>query len=157
MQPFGRNRYGPKIGGYAPLGRGAGSPPNTMWPGPRPTCMPSFILIRPTMGHNTPTSQTSRQTDRTGQRDRQRTDSIGRTVLQTVAQKHNTTAGMVMRYELNSVYTIQPVVKPVIKRFDNRLDSSLYPVYKHPTGCQTGCTTGMTTGWMFVYTIQTGY
>ena len=21
MQPFGRNRYGPKIGGYAPLGR----------------------------------------------------------------------------------------------------------------------------------------
>jgi len=32
---------------------------------------------------NTPTSQT----DRTGQRDRQRSDSLGRTVLQTVAQK----------------------------------------------------------------------
>jgi len=26
-----------------------------MWLGPRPTCMPSFILIRPTFGHNTPT------------------------------------------------------------------------------------------------------
>ena len=31
------------------LGRGAGSPPNTMWPGLRPTCMPSFISIRPTI------------------------------------------------------------------------------------------------------------
>ena len=27
----------------------AGSPSNTMWPGPRPTCKPSFILIRPTV------------------------------------------------------------------------------------------------------------
>ena len=36
--------------GLHPLwGRGAGSPPNTMWPGPRPTCMPSFILICPTI------------------------------------------------------------------------------------------------------------
>jgi len=26
----------------------AGSLSNTMWPGPRPTCMPSFILIHPT-------------------------------------------------------------------------------------------------------------
>jgi len=30
-----------------PFGEGvAGSPSNTMWPGPRPTCTPSFILIR---------------------------------------------------------------------------------------------------------------
>jgi len=28
---------------------GAGSPSNTMWPGPRPTCMPSLILIHPTI------------------------------------------------------------------------------------------------------------
>jgi len=50
IQPFGCNRYGPKIGGSAPLwGRGAGSPSKTMWPGPRPTCMPSFILIHPTV------------------------------------------------------------------------------------------------------------
>jgi len=33
---------------------GAGSPSNIMWPGLRPTYMPSFILIRP-FGRNTPT------------------------------------------------------------------------------------------------------
>jgi len=62
---------------------GAGSPSNIMWPGPKPMCVPSFILIHPTVGHNMPTLQTE-QTDRqTGQR----SDSIGRTVLQTIAQK----------------------------------------------------------------------
>jgi len=30
-------------------GGGGGSPSNTMWPGPRPTCTPSFIWIRPTV------------------------------------------------------------------------------------------------------------
>jgi len=68
-------------------GGGAGSPPNTMWPRPRPTCKPSFILISPTVW-----PQCTNVTDRTGQtgqtgQDRQRTDSTGRTVLQTVAQK----------------------------------------------------------------------
>ena len=47
--------------------------------GPRPTCMPSFVLIRPTVW-----PQCRNVTDRT---DRQWTDSIGQTVLQTVAQK----------------------------------------------------------------------
>jgi len=61
------------------LGGEAGSPSNTMWPGPRPTCTPSFMLIHPTVW-----PQYTNVTDRT---DRQRTDSIGRTVLQTVAQK----------------------------------------------------------------------
>jgi len=80
--PFGRNRYGPKIGGLCPFrGGGAGSPLNTIWPGSRPTCMPSFILIRPTIWPQY--TVTDRQADRTGQR----SDSIGRTVLQTVAQK----------------------------------------------------------------------
>jgi len=38
----------PKLGGSAPfLGRGAGSPSSTMWPGPRPTSVPSAILIHP--------------------------------------------------------------------------------------------------------------
>jgi len=60
-------------------GRGAGSPSNTMCPGPRPTCLPSFILIRPAVW-----PQCTNVTDRT---DRQRSDSIGRSVLQTVAQK----------------------------------------------------------------------
>jgi len=44
-----------------------------------PYCMPSFIVIRPTVW-----PQYTNVTDRT---DRQRTDSIGWTVLQTVAQK----------------------------------------------------------------------
>jgi len=56
---------------------------------------------------------------------------------------------------LNSVYTIQHVVKPGLSnrydnrlsnRFDNRLDNRLYRVYKHPTGCQT-C-------WMFVHKMK---
>jgi len=70
--------------GAVPFGGGeAGSPSNTMWPGPRPTCKPSFILIRPTVW-----PQCMNVTDRTDrQTDRQRSDSIGRTVLQTVAQK----------------------------------------------------------------------
>ena len=57
--------------------RGAGSLANTMWPGPRPTCMPSFILI-----HINVWPQYTNVTDRT---DRQ--DSTGRTDLQMVAQK----------------------------------------------------------------------
>jgi len=51
--------------------------------------MPSFILIRQTVWPqytNVTDRQTDRQ-DRTGQTDRQRSDSIGRTVLQTFAQK----------------------------------------------------------------------
>jgi len=53
--------------------------------------MPSFILIRPTVWPqyiNVTDRQTDRQ-DKTGQDRRgQRSSSIGRTVLQTVAQKH---------------------------------------------------------------------
>ena len=81
---------GRKLGsGLHPLcGDGAGSPSNTESPGMRPTFMPSFILIRPTVWPQC-TNVTYRQTgqDRTGQTDRKRSDSIGRTVLQTVAQK----------------------------------------------------------------------
>ena len=84
MPPIGHYRYGPKIGDCASLGRGAGSPSNTMWPGPRPTCKPSFILSRPTVW-----PQYANVTDRRGQTGKtgRRSDSIGRTVLQTVAQK----------------------------------------------------------------------
>ena len=75
--------------GLCPLlcGRGAGSSSNTMWPGPGPTSMPSFILIHPTVS-----PQYTNVTERTDRQDRQekasqRSNSIGRTVLQTVAQK----------------------------------------------------------------------
>jgi len=58
-------------------GSGAGSPSNTMWPGTRPTSVPSFILIHPTVWPQT--GQTVRHTG-------QRSDSIRRNVLQAVTQ-----------------------------------------------------------------------
>jgi len=125
--PFGHIRMGRKLRGTAPIWEGAGSPSNTMWPGPvylrtkwhlnpssrlatmdtgrklgagelcpfwggklgphltqysrrpRPTCMPSFILIHPTVWPQY-TNVADRQTG-------QRSDIVGRTVLQAVAQK----------------------------------------------------------------------
>jgi len=52
IQPFGHNRHGPKIqAGSAPFftfwGGGAGSPSNTVSLGPRPTSLPSGVLIYP--------------------------------------------------------------------------------------------------------------
>ena len=57
--------YGPKIVGAVPLW-GSWVTSNTMWPGPRPTCVPSFILIRPTVWpqYTNVTERTDRQTDR---------------------------------------------------------------------------------------------
>jgi len=56
---------GRELGGCAHLG-GAGSPSNTVWPGPRHTCMPSFSLIRPTVWpqYTNVTDRTDRQTER---------------------------------------------------------------------------------------------
>jgi len=54
-RPFGHNRHGPKIGGGGSTPFwvwGAGSPCNTMWPGPRPTFVPSGILIVQPFGNN---------------------------------------------------------------------------------------------------------
>ena len=63
---------------------GAGSLSNTMSPGAMPTSLPSGILIHPAVWpHYTNVTD---KTDRTGQTS-QRSDSIGRTVLQMVAQK----------------------------------------------------------------------
>jgi len=66
IQPFGHNRHGPKTGGCAPLGWRAGSPSNTKSPEPRPTSIPSFILIDLTVW-----PQYTNVTDMTGQTDRQ--------------------------------------------------------------------------------------
>ena len=75
---------GRKLGAVPLLEGEDGSPSNTTSPGPRPTRVPkSFILIHPTVWPQY-TNVTDRQTDR---QDRERSDSIGRTVLQTVAQK----------------------------------------------------------------------
>jgi len=56
--------------GLCPLGEGSWVPSNTMWPGPRPTCTPSFILIRQTVW---PQHAYTNVTDR---QDRQRSDSM---------------------------------------------------------------------------------
>ena len=74
---------GRKLGGLRPLFWGtAGSPSNTKLPGPRPTSIPSGILICPTVWPQY-TNVTDGQTNRTGQQ----SDSIGQTLLQTVTQK----------------------------------------------------------------------
>ena len=88
-------------GGYAPFGRKARSPSNTMWPGPRPTCTPSFILIHPNVWpqYTNVTERTDRQTGQDNT-DRQQSDSIVRTVLQTVAQK------LKLKFLLLSIWTV---------------------------------------------------
>jgi len=68
-------------------GGAAGSPSNTMWPGPRPTGMPSFILIHPTVWPQY--TNVKDRTDRTGQR----SHSIGRTVLLPTVSKKTQTDG----------------------------------------------------------------
>jgi len=121
LQPFGHNRRGPKCksGGCALFREKLGPPPNTMSPGPRPTSVPSGILLHPAVWPHGPKTgglcpfgegswvpicynmaraeaylhatfhldpsnslatihQRYRQT---GQTDRQRSDSIGQTVL----------------------------------------------------------------------------
>jgi len=62
-----------KICGLCHFG-GTRSPYSTIWPGPRPTSLPSGSLSIQPYGRNTPTSQT----DRT---DRQGSDWIGQTVI----------------------------------------------------------------------------
>jgi len=42
---MGRKMGGAAVGGWVPTG----SPSNTMWPGPKPTSLPSGILIHPTV------------------------------------------------------------------------------------------------------------
>ena len=98
IQPFGHHRHGPRLirtqaafrkrrkcVGDAVL-LSAGSPSNTMWPGLRSTSVPSGIFTHPTVWpqYTNVTRLTHRHADR---QDRQRSDSIGRTVLRTVAHK----------------------------------------------------------------------
>jgi len=71
IQPFGHNRHGPKIGGFAPhfwgrVALGPQSPSNTMWPGTRPTSMPSGMLIHPAVWpqYTNVTDRQEKQTDR---------------------------------------------------------------------------------------------
>ena len=47
------------------MGEGELGPHLTMWPGPRHTCMPSFVLIRPTVWpqYTNVTDRTDRQTE----------------------------------------------------------------------------------------------
>jgi len=81
---------GQKLGPAGPLFLGregeGGSPSNSMWSGP--TSIPSSILIHPTVwSQYANVTQQDRQTG-------QRSDSIGRTVLQTVAPKRFALIGL---------------------------------------------------------------
>jgi len=101
LEPSTSYLVGPKIGGgcCAPLGGGPGSQSNTVARA-EAYRMPSFILIRLTVW-----PQCTNVTDRTGQTDRQRSDSIGRTVLQTVAQKSvNVTYGHTRQFVYDIVW-----------------------------------------------------
>jgi len=78
--------------GCAPLGEGDLGPhlPQCGQERGLPTCMPNFILIRPTVWpqYTNVTDRQDRQTNRqTDRQTGQRSDSIGRTVLLTVAPK----------------------------------------------------------------------
>jgi len=86
------------------LRRGAGSPSNTMWPGPWPTYVPSFIVIHPTvwLQYTNVTERTERQTERTGQR----TDSIA------VGQKLDATSKEYRDYD-SILVTLQETVKRI--------------------------------------------
>ena len=83
-QTYGHNRYGPKMGGCAPLGNGELGPNLTQCDQGQdlPARQISSWSIQP-FGHNTPMLQT----DRT---DRQWSHSTGQTVLQMVAPKPQT-------------------------------------------------------------------
>ena len=82
-------RYRPKIGGSAPFWGGvAGSPSSTLWPGPRPVLHAKFYVDPSNRLATVHQCYEQDRTDRTD-RDRQQSDSIGRTVLLTVAQKRS--------------------------------------------------------------------
>jgi len=114
-------------GGFAPfLGKGLGphlTQSRLGW-GLPPCQVPSWS-VKP-FGHNTPTLQTDRQTDRTEQRtgqdrtDRQRSDSIERTVLQTVAQKCKT-AIREMHISLYCVYNHQLWLTTINNHFTKKM------------------------------------
>jgi len=84
--------------GLCPFGGRAGSTFNPMWPGTRPTSMPSFILIHRTVWPKC-TNVTDRQTG-------QRSDSIGRTVLQMVAQRRFQTVNVAFKVTRSSVLAL---------------------------------------------------
>ena len=75
--------------GLCPFGEGELGPHLTQCIEGRslPACQVSSSSVQP-FGHNIPTLQTDR-TDRSGQTDRQRSDRIGRTALQTVVQQQS--------------------------------------------------------------------
>jgi len=149
MQPFGGNGYGPENGWLCPFGGGgAGSPSNTMWPGPRPYLHAKFHLD-PSNRLST-IHQRHRQTDR---QDRQRSDSIGRTVLQAVAQESVDGNKETTRVEYSGLPRVNEhpmnIKAPftrynlLLNRLSNRFDNRVNVCIHDTTGCQTRCQTGL--------------
>jgi len=116
MQPFGRNAYGPKIGGLCPCGEGELDPHLTQCGQGRGLYLHAKFHLDPSNRLATVHEryrQTGRQTGQTGQR----TDSIGRTVLQTVAQKP--------RYISNSITDRRKIWHNMFAKFGTLTDSVL--------------------------------
>jgi len=68
IEPFGNATNVVRKLGAVPLWGGApGSTSNTLWPGPRPPCTPSFIWIRPTVWPQYHVTERQDRQDRTGQ------------------------------------------------------------------------------------------
>ena len=87
MQPFGRNRYGPKIGwGLCPFGEGELGPHLTQWGQGRGLYLHAKFHLDPSKRLAT-VYERHRQDRQDRQTNRQRSHSIGQTVLQTVAPK----------------------------------------------------------------------
>jgi len=136
IQPFGHNRHGPKTGGLSRLcpfwGGGAGSPSNTRWTRPRPTSVLNFMLIHPTVCKTI--HQHYRQDRQTYRTDTQRSDDIGRTVLQTVAQNTWGAVGNIrMRF---GVQMSRAIYHPAA--FKNSSFSFWATVYKNGSPYATG-------------------
>jgi len=104
----------------------------TMWPGPRPTSIPSGILIHPTVWPQH-ANVTDRQTDRQTGQDRQRSDNIGRTVLQTVAQKLNLNLNLNHHPSLATAHVCVSLCTTVVQNIaQNRSDNfPSYPLDNH--------------------------
>jgi len=103
-----------KLGAVPLSGRMSWSPSNTTWPGPRPTCMPSFIFIHRTVWPQYTKFQryrNDRQTDRTNSTDRTANGLIAlwRTVFTALRSYASAVLGVV-------ILSVCPSVRPYVTR-----------------------------------------
>jgi len=121
MQAFGRNGYGPKTGGAVPLWGGQLGLHLTQCGQGRglPACQVTSWSIKP-FGHN----PTTLQADRT---DRQQSDSIGRTVLQMVAQKHTLLPTHLFHSEWPALFAVSHLHEIILSICTDKHAAALLP------------------------------